>query len=329
MTKYIGRDKNSKRIRLNNVGRSINIPGGVPFSEFDIRGNVKVGDIIVGLRDAENAQFTFPGDGILDENDNFLFSYESAGDNAVNHLNFVNATTGNSPVIEPLGSDGNIGLTLKSKNNAPINLYTQNNFVNLNGTAPLYGFVDDATFTDASPYYAPSALAVKTYVDNATPTISNLTFITSTDETADLPNSLQLLGTANQITVTNGVLSLPSTLIAPGTFQAATSINIGGAGATVTSISTDGTLAANSDTLLSTQKAIKTYVDTADTVSNSYSYITKTDNTGNLPNSVPLSGLASGFLSNTTTTGVLNPRTITVALRSQLFLIAHLRRAMF
>jgi hypothetical protein len=43
----------------------------------------------------------------------------------------------------------------------------------------------------------------------------------------------------------------------------ASGVRFGGSGARVTSISTDGTLASNSDTLASTQKAIKTYVDAA------------------------------------------------------------------
>lgn len=37
-------------------------------------------------------------------------------------------------------------------------------------------------------------------------------------------------------------------------------------------------------------------------------YVTVEDNTDVLPNSMPLSGLSSGFLSNTTLTGILNPR---------------------
>lgn len=91
----------------------------------------------------------------------------------------------------------------------------------------------------------------------------------------------------------------------------ASGFRVGGTGARITSISTDGTFAANSDTLAPTQKAAKTYADSTATTTKSYSYITKTDNTANLPNSVPLSGLGSGFLSNTTTTGVLHPRSMT------------------
>ena len=44
-------------------------------------------------------------------------------------------------------------------------------------------------------------------------------YITSNDETATLPNSYKLLGTSNQIAVTDGVLSLASDLILPGTIN--------------------------------------------------------------------------------------------------------------
>lgn len=40
-------------------------------------------------------------------------------------------------------------------------------------------------------------------------------------------------------------------------------------------------------------------------------FITQTDETAIIPESIPLSGFATGFLSNTTGTGVLNPRTLT------------------
>lgn len=47
-------------------------------------------------------------------------------------------------------------------------------------------------------------------------------------------------------------------------------------------------------------------------------FITKTDETAVAPNSVPLSGLATGFLSNTTATGVLNPRMLTSVASSRI-----------
>lgn len=221
MVKKISPPRNSKTL----LARTINIPGGVPFSEFDNRGNIKVTDIIVGLRADENSQFSL-GSGILDDNDNYIIGYESVGNDAANYLNFVNAETGDAPTIAPVGQDGNIAITIQSKNNAPINLLTQNNYINLNNTSPLYGFTTDGTFTDASNLYAPSAFAVKTYVDDSSAALANLTYITNIDETELLPNSHQLLGTSNQIDVNDGVVSLPEDLVLPGTLTVNDDVNI-------------------------------------------------------------------------------------------------------
>ena len=40
----------------------------VKFSQFNVGGDCQVGDIVVGLRTAENFQFTFPGTGFNDAN---------------------------------------------------------------------------------------------------------------------------------------------------------------------------------------------------------------------------------------------------------------------
>ena len=42
----------------------------IKFSQFPSGGNVQVGDIVVGLRSADNAKFTFPGTGIEDAHGN-------------------------------------------------------------------------------------------------------------------------------------------------------------------------------------------------------------------------------------------------------------------
>lgn len=309
------------------------------FSQFPQGGNIRVGDKVAGLRDGENTQFNMPGTGIEDANGNFLVAY-SAADDAVNYVQYTNADTGDSPIMEAKGQDATVGLNVNSKGNGSFRLNLGTGDLVVNDSVGINEISDDDTFADASDEMVSTSLAVKDYVASQVAPLADATFITKTDETADFPSSIPLsgmasgflsnttatgvlnsrtiTGTANQITATNGdgvsanpTLSLPSTLIAPGTLQATTSLNVGGAGATVTSISTDGTLAANSDTLTLTQKAVKTYADTADTAIKSYNYITKTDNTANLPNSIPLSGIATGFLSNTTTTGVLNSRTVT------------------
>jgi hypothetical protein len=85
------------------------------FSQFTSGGNCQVGDIVVGLRTANNAQFTFPGTGIEDASGNFLFGYTSIGATAVNHVEFSNAATTLNPSISAAGSDTNVGLQISSK----------------------------------------------------------------------------------------------------------------------------------------------------------------------------------------------------------------------
>lgn len=72
-------------------------------------------------------------------------------------------------------------------------------------------------------------------------------------------------------------------------------MQLGPSGATVSSISTDGTLGANSDTLLSTQKATKTFITTTNAATRGATFITTNDETAMLPNSTSTSGLANGF----------------------------------
>lgn len=85
------------------------------FSQFTSGGNCQVGDIVVGLRTANNTQFTFPGTGIEDASGNFLLGYTSVGATAVNYVDFSNAATTLNPSISAAGSDTNVGLQISSK----------------------------------------------------------------------------------------------------------------------------------------------------------------------------------------------------------------------
>ena len=54
----------------------------IKFSQFDLGGEMQVGDIPVGLRTGQptkNFQFDFPGMGIKDSSGNYLFQYATAG----------------------------------------------------------------------------------------------------------------------------------------------------------------------------------------------------------------------------------------------------------
>lgn len=231
------------------------MPIGIKFSQFIAGGNLKVTDKTVGIRGDENTIFSDPSDGILDENGNYLLRYISGSPNAVNAVLFKNAATGAPAEITIGGSDADASLKISAKGNGSllfetpsegditlkntgngstnfissglgdINFSTNVGRIYLNSTAPLYGFTTDATFTNPSDEYAPSALAVKTYINSSTSALANLTYVTNTDETANLPNSVQLLGTTNQIAVTDGVLSFAPSLIMPA-FSVSGDINI-------------------------------------------------------------------------------------------------------
>lgn len=389
------------------------------FSQFTQQGTPRVGASFVGLWAGNNAQFDFPGQGVGDATGQFLLKWISGGIGATNYIQVTTGLSGDPAMISVDGGDANVDLLINSKADGDItltppqagninlslggagniNLGTNAGKIVINSTTGINAILDEDNMASNSNTAVPTQQSVKAYVDGQTTPILNQTFITNTDETSTLPNSNQLLGTANQITATDGVLSFPNMVIFPGSVEVDTNLalssnqistasgdltitpfanlnlygqgdvtvlsgvsggagdlslivngtgafavetgvgnitfdtdsgiydfgissssvmdltgsgfRLGATGARITSISADGTLGANSDTLVVTEKATKTYIDASSTALKSYSYITKTDNTANLPGSTPLSGLGSGFLSNTTTTGVLSPRTMT------------------
>ncbi len=65
-------------------------------------------------------QFT-SANGILDANGLNMISFVSAA-SAVNNVQFSNSATGLAPVIEPIGSDTHIGLTIKKKGNGNVDV---------------------------------------------------------------------------------------------------------------------------------------------------------------------------------------------------------------
>lgn len=94
----------------------------IKFSQFTLGGDCQVGDIVVGLRGGNNAQFTFPGTGIADANANLLFGYTSPGAGAINHIQIENAVTTTAPSISAQGTDFNITLQLSSKGTGAVAL---------------------------------------------------------------------------------------------------------------------------------------------------------------------------------------------------------------
>jgi hypothetical protein len=190
------------------------------FSQF-VEGEIpRITDIIVGLRDGDNTQFNYSG--VNDEYDNPIVSYESYNEFGRNYIRFVNSPIGLPVLIQAQGIDADVGLTVSSKSNGNLTLISPNagdvnitiggsgdiNFstnagrIYLNATDPLYGFTNDDTFSAASAEYAPSALAVKTYVDSH---IATSNFFIST-----------LVATTGNLNATydNGVAGIGATLTA-------------------------------------------------------------------------------------------------------------------
>lgn len=167
------------------------------FSQFQEDNIVRQGDISVGLRDGENGQFDFPGDGIKDVDGNYLYKYRTAGDTATNFVEFINSLTGNPPIIASDGTDENVGLVVKSHADGTLYLISPQNGdieiallgggdiymdTNIGGiivnSSDVYKYIsNDDTLSADSPVTLPTQQAVKTYVDGH---ISSTTFFIST-----------------------------------------------------------------------------------------------------------------------------------------------------
>lgn len=86
----------------------------IKFSQFDVGGEMQVGDLPVGLRPSDptkNFKFDFPGAGIKDSNGNYLFEYATAGALAVNHLKFISGLTTAPAILTAVGdANGDISI---------------------------------------------------------------------------------------------------------------------------------------------------------------------------------------------------------------------------
>lgn len=108
----------------------------IKFSQFTAGGNVQVGDKVVGLRNGDNAQFTFPGTGISDASGNIILGYTSPGAAAINYVSIENAITNTVPSISSKGSDLNVDLQISSKGTSSVFVNTVG-FDDAGGIAPV------------------------------------------------------------------------------------------------------------------------------------------------------------------------------------------------
>jgi len=171
----------------------------IKWSQFTSGGNVQVGDISVGLRSADNIQFTFPGTGIGDANGNLMLGYTSPGVGAINHVLIENAVTTTPPSISAAGTDTNIDLKLSSKGASNIHL----NNVLVDNTGDISG-IATAMFSGSSSGQA----ILKAQAAAGTPT-------------------LQLPNTSGTLALTSALPSFPITLAQGGTGASLTASNGG------------------------------------------------------------------------------------------------------
>ncbi|CAB4128346.1 hypothetical protein UFOVP270_25 [uncultured Caudovirales phage] len=170
----------------------------IKFSQFALYGDCQVGDIVVGLRAGDNAQFTFPGTGIADSNANLLLGYTSVGAGAVNYVSFENAVTTTAPVISAKGTDFNINLQLSSKGTGSVAL----NNVLVDSSSNVSN-VATVMFTGSSSGQA----ILKAQATAGTPTLqlpNESGILALTSDLPTLPLALNEGGTGAALTASNG-----------------------------------------------------------------------------------------------------------------------------
>lgn len=167
-------------------------------------------DIIVGLRNGLNERSLFSG--VADSLGAKILTFSQGVGPNVNYLDVQNNVAGGSVFLKTLGLDATVNLVITPKGNG-IALFNSNSAVGIPyGTtaqepAGFAGGFRYDTDTDYLTYWDINAAAWVNITDGAAG--ADFTYITKTDETADLPNSVPLSGIASGIlsnTTGTGVL---------------------------------------------------------------------------------------------------------------------------
>lgn len=191
------------------------------FSQFTNGVTVRSTDILVGLRDNANTKATLE-DGIHDDNGNYLIGWTSV-DSATTYISFTNAITGGEPLIGVVGVGADLPITIQSEGAGDIKLTPgTSGQVTIDATTaiqvpvgtqvqrPLVGAAGQLRYdtdTDYLEYWDAGAGAWVIIIAGAA--FDTATYITQTDETADLPNSQPLASLSTGIayvTTTTGVV---------------------------------------------------------------------------------------------------------------------------
>lgn len=178
------------------------------FSQFVAGNIVRTSDIVVGLRGGTNTQFLFTG--VNDANGHPIVAYVAGSGTPVNYITFTSGATGVDPVISSAGTDANPGLGLTAQGTGRVYVVGTAAFgMPVGNTAQRpAAIIGDLRYntTTGAPEYSDGATWLPFTTGSA---LADLTYITKTDETADLPNSIPLSGLATGFlsnTTVTGVL---------------------------------------------------------------------------------------------------------------------------
>jgi hypothetical protein len=184
----------------------------VKFSQFTEGSITQYTDIVVGLRNGINEQTTLSG--IADLAGIPIITWLPGVGPNVNYLNIQSSISGSAVGINTLGSDATVNLTITPKGNG-LTTFSSNSAIGLpSGTnsqepTPFAGGFRYST-TDSIPMYSDG---VTWYDINNGAAPNDATFITQTNETATLPESIALSGLASGFlssTTTTGTLAARS-----------------------------------------------------------------------------------------------------------------------
>ena len=189
----------------------------IKISQFLPGGEMQVNDLVAGLRSVAGTlndyKFDFPGTGIKDSAGHYLVRWLPGSGTPTNYVQFTSASSTNPAVVEAAGGDDNINLSIGAKGTGHAFFSGTGAFgVPVGTTAQeptgFAGGLRYDTTTDYLRYWDIGANAWVDIINGAA--LADLTYVTNTDETADLPNSQPLSALATGImavTTGTGIIS--------------------------------------------------------------------------------------------------------------------------
>lgn len=166
----------------------------IKISQFLNGGEMLINDFIAGLRNGTDYKFQL-GTGFKDSAGNYLFRYIPGVGINTNYVQVTSASSTNAPLIEANGGDTNVNLNIGAKGTGHVQ-FTGNGAVGVPfGTTAERPLGFDGGFryntdTDYLEYWDNSVNAWVIVIAGAA--FDYATYVTNTDETADLPNSQPL-----------------------------------------------------------------------------------------------------------------------------------------